>query len=398
MSGKRSKNKSNSSYVWAAACIVAVSALTLAIITVIMSQIFSNKEDVLPPIITTISTGGNSAGNITTPGTASGNDPITTPKTTTGAPPATTPGTTAPATTPEPEPTAPPVTTKKPTTTPATTPAVGGKKDPEPSGPYGFVSDLSEFERFMDPTGEYWDDAYLTLVNVNNRLADGEEDTFSILKPRMTFKNSKDYKYTNYTSLYMNEYAMKALSAMFLEAAANGIKGLDVQSAYRSYSRQETIFKSNCDKTYKWECTRDGSVWIGKSSVCPECGKSSSKKTKEGLTLEEIEANVATYSCAPGTSDHQTGLAVDIVQTTLDSSYVLTQKFANTEAGKWLLENSWKFGFVLRFPPDKQDITGIIYEPWHYRFVGRTHAAKMKELNMCLEEYVEYLNETGYFD
>ena len=70
--------------------------------------------------------------------------------------------------------------------------------------------------------------------------------------------------------------------------------------------------------------------------------------------------------------------------------------FAASEAGKWLQENCYKFGFVLRFPEDKTDITGILYESWHFRYVGRYHATRMKELGMCLEEYVEYLMPYGY--
>ena len=56
-----------------------------------------------------------------------------------------------------------------------------------------------------------------------------------------------------------------------------------------------------------------------------------------------------------------------------------------------------EFGFILRFPEDKQDVTGIIYEPWHFRYVGRYHATRMHELNMCLEEYIDYLTENDYF-
>ena len=75
---------------------------------------------------------------------------------------------------------------------------------------------------------------------------------------------------------------------------------------------------------------------------------------------------------------------------------IKAKDFAASEAGKWLQENCYKFGFVLRFPEDKTDITGILYESWHFRYVGRYHATRMKELGMCLEEYVEYLMPYGY--
>ena len=68
-----------------------------------------------------------------------------------------------------------------------------------------------------------------------------------------------------------------------------------------------------------------------------------------------------------------------------------SQRFAEKDAYKWLIENAHKFGFILRFPEDKEEITGYSFEPWHYRFVGRYHAAEMYRLGMCREEYVAYL-------
>ena len=64
-----------------------------------------------------------------------------------------------------------------------------------------------------------------------------------------------------------------------------------------------------------------------------------------------------------------------------------------TKEFRWLRDNAHKFGFILRYPKDKIRITGINYEPWHYRYVGRYHATKMYELNLCLEEYIEYINQ-----
>ena len=87
----------------------------------------------------------------------------------------------------------------------------------------------------------------------------------------------------------------------------------------------------------------------------------------------------------PGTSEHQLGLALDIV----DVSYQqLDTEQENTPVQQWLMKNSWKYGFVLRYPADKSDITGIIYEPWHYRYVGKEAAAEIYENKLCLEEYL----------
>ena len=337
---KHSKSKKNASMVFATACLSVVVVLTVIMITIIMSKYFLNSEN---PALSGINTSGLS--NIT-----DDNTPMSSGSSTSGVPG-----------TPSQENTKAPNVTEKPSTPPATTAPEEDKKDPDYSEELNFTADLSALERYMDPKGEDWDNAYLMLVNVDNPIGKGEEDGYPFLAPRIKFSKSTDYSYKYMRSLYMNEVAMRALSAMFTEAA------------------------------------NDGTIWVGRSSACPECGKKSSKKLE--VTQEEIEANVATYSCAPGTSDHQTGLAVDVVQTSLPSKFnSLIQEFGETEAGIWLEENCWKFGFVLRFPPDKEDITGIIYEPWHFRFVGRTHAAKMKELDMCLEEYIVYLTQTGYFE
>ncbi len=92
-----------------------------------------------------------------------------------------------------------------------------------------------------------------------------------------------------------------------------------------------------------------------------------------------------TYSARPGFSEHQTGLVSDINQ--IDNS------FENTDAFKWLQSNSYKYGFILRFPKDKEDITGYQYEPWHYRYVGKKAAKQIHDENLTLEEYYAYYVE-----
>lgn len=92
-----------------------------------------------------------------------------------------------------------------------------------------------------------------------------------------------------------------------------------------------------------------------------------------------------TYSARPGFSEHQTGLATDI--NTIDNS------FENTDEFKWLSKNAHKYGFILRFPKDKEKITGYEYEPWHYRYVGKSVASQIKEENLTLEEYYAFYIE-----
>ena len=112
------------------------------------------------------------------------------------------------------------------------------------------------------------------------------------------------------------------------------------------------------------------------------------KQLSYGLSQEAALAEAKRWVAPPGTSDHHTGLALDIVT---PEHQVLNHEFFNTPAGQWMAEHSWEYGFVIRFPKDKQEITGITYEPWHLRFVGKEHAAEMHKNNECLEEYVARL-------
>ena len=83
-----------------------------------------------------------------------------------------------------------------------------------------------------------------------------------------------------------------------------------------------------------------------------------------GVPEEQVEAEAARWVAPPGTSEHQTGLAVDIVAA---SYQILDEAQADTAEQRWLMEHCWEYGFVLRYPSEKSNITGIGYEPWHYR-------------------------------
>lgn len=129
---------------------------------------------------------------------------------------------------------------------------------------------------------------------------------------------------------------------------------LYVRSPYRSYATQKMLFTQETDK------------WL-----------------KTGLSSEEAEAKAATVVTRPGTSEHNTGFSADF--------NIAEDSFESTPMFTWMQEHAADYGFVLRFPKDKQEITGITYESWHYRFVGINNAKEMNRLNMCLEEYVEYM-------
>lgn len=101
------------------------------------------------------------------------------------------------------------------------------------------------------------------------------------------------------------------------------------------------------------------------------------ERTKEymaaGMTYEEAFAKVNLIVAPPGTSEHETGLSADLV---------------GEDAKKWLGVHCWEYGFILRYPPEKADITGITFEPWHFRYVGEKVSMDMKDSGLCLEEYL----------
>ena len=192
---------------------------------------------------------------------------------------------------------------------------------------------------------------YLLLVNTENRL-DGSHVPQDLMAVSATRDDGR-------AEQLLRTYPAMALEALYKELRAAGYEDVSVTSAYRSYSYQESVFNSY---------------------VANERAKNPS------LSEDALRAKVMEYSQPAGASEHQTGLCVD-----MHNLPAADQAFGNTDAFKWLKENCWKFGFILRFPADKQDITGISYEPWHYRYVGRYHAQRIMSMNMCLEEYIEYI-------
>ena len=109
----------------------------------------------------------------------------------------------------------------------------------------------------------------------------------------------------------------------------------------------------------------------------------------EGYGQEEAETQAAMWVARPGTSEHQAGLAVDIV----DKSYqLLDQGQEDTAVQKWLMHHCAEYGFILRYPAEKSALTGVNYEPWHYRYVGAEAAGEIMERGICLEEYLSELS------
>lgn len=145
------------------------------------------------------------------------------------------------------------------------------------------------------------------------------------------------------------------LQQMLNDGAAQGLS-MYVTSAYRSYSRQVNVFN-----------------------------ESMQERMNQGMTPLEAYQQTSIQVAVPGTSEHATGLAVDIISTHYDE---LDERQGDTEEQKWLMEHCQDYGFILRYPSEKSDITGIIYEPWHYRYVGKDAAKEIMEQGITLEEYL----------
>ena len=152
-------------------------------------------------------------------------------------------------------------------------------------------------------------------------------------------------------SCTMREEASKALEKMFEAASDEGLKLLLV-SGYRSYSYQKSLF--------------------------------------DIYTARDGEEAANRYSAKAGQSEHQTGLAADLGAA--DQACLLKECFKDSEEGKWLKENSYLFGFILRYPQEKEEITGYVYEPWHFRYIGLQEAYLVHESGLTLEEYYDYCN------
>lgn len=182
---------------------------------------------------------------------------------------------------------------------------------------------------------------YLVLVNNKNPMdEDYEIPSFTDLQPGYS----------------VDSRIAEAANQMLQDAKADGMK-IIICSAYRSVGRQEELFNTSLQD-----------------------------RLNSGLDYWDAFAETRQSVAEPGTSEHALGLALDLIS----NDYMgLDEKQQETEEAQWLAQNCHKYGFILRYPPEKTEITGIIYEPWHYRYVGVEDATKIMELGITLEEYLE---------
>ena len=153
----------------------------------------------------------------------------------------------------------------------------------------------------------------------------------------------------------VDERCYPDLQTMMDACRADGLSPL-ICSSYRSREKQESLFQNKVERL-----------------------------VSQGMSREEATVEAGKTVAVPGTSEHQLGLAVDIVDV---NNQLLDSSQESTAVQQWLIAHSWEYGFILRYPNDKSEITGIIYEPWHYRYVGKDAAKGIHEAGVCLEEYL----------
>lgn len=221
------------------------------------------------------------------------------------------------------------------------------------------------------------DAAYLVLANKSSPV--GESYTPEDL---VRLDNAIVASWHQLNGLTLDACAAAALYEMMDEMRAAGVADICVTSAYRSYSRQQQLYYQYLENelsTISEEAYRCLGYTYIKANYLDE--------GKTQLSRADAEKVVLSYSAYPGTSEHQTGLCVDFITDSMGGN--LTEAFEDTAAFDWLSENAYKFGFILRYPKGKEDITGYTYEPWHYRFVGREAATDIHFSSLTLEQYLE---------
>ena len=199
----------------------------------------------------------------------------------------------------------------------------------------------------------------VNAVHNNAELLAGGEDGWALALVNETHPLDTSYApaelYEVESERSVDARIREPLDRMLADAEAAGLS-MYVASAYRSYDQQRTVFNATMQD------------WVN-----------------QGYTplnaYDETKKSVA----VPGTSEHATGLAVDIIASEYEA---LDDGQGETAEQQWLMEHCWEYGFILRYPPEKADVTGIIYEPWHYRYVGETAAKEIHEQNITLEEYL----------
>ena len=204
-----------------------------------------------------------------------------------------------------------------------------------------------------------------TTAKKDDALYNSPEDYFFICNKEIRLPENYSFETMRVQEDYELEItAAKACLEMLAAAEKDGIK-LHIISAYRTFKYQEKLFDRNVNS-----------------------------RIENGMSYQEAVYDTSISIAPAGGSEHNAGLAVDIVPIDKWNTYTAFEK---TEEFAWLQENAHKYGFILRYLKGKEDITGYIYEPWHWRYIGVDYAEEVKNSGLCLEEYFEVNNLTNRF-
>ena len=224
------------------------------------------------------------------------------------------------------------------------TSAAAAEETPTPTpteAPKPTAIPIDEQERVVTDVSGDW---RLILVNPKHML------------PEDFYVDTAEIGFADDDEMLIDERIADLLDEMLYDCQEAGCSPV-VRAGYRSQATQEYLYEEKIQE------------WID----------------DEGYSREEAEEVASTIVAYPGTSEHQLGLSADIADR--DFPY-LNASQADSPTQQWLMEHCQEYGFILRFPDGKSDLTGIIFEPWHYRYVGKEAAAEIMERGICLEEYL----------
>ncbi|MBQ8605251.1 MAG: M15 family metallopeptidase, partial [Clostridia bacterium] len=231
------------------------------------------------------------------------------------------------------------------------------EKKPESSGvSSGSVSKPASYKEFSLTKDMTAQEAYDYLNGFLNTK-------YSILINKQN-KVKSDYAPTNLRAVSGSEYKMESTAATALEkmmraAKEDGYSDLVFYSGYRTYSSQKNKFDTRTQKYLN-----------------------------QGYSQEKAEEKAGEYIAPPGSSEHHTGLAADVCSSKIVNKHgALVDEFDQTAEWRWLSKHCAEYGFILRYRKDSESITGFLYEPWHFRYLGVDHATACTEIGITYEEY-----------
>jgi len=197
-------------------------------------------------------------------------------------------------------------------------------------------------------------DIHARLINKDNTIPDDfNMENIVPIKGIKAIISSRDMK--------LDKETLDNINLLLSKAEDDGVTGFVINSTYRSYQEQKNLFEYRLNE-------------------------------KKNSGVENAFEETAKFVAYPGTSEHQTGMALDI----LSLKYPKGSEFPNSEEYAWLMENCWDFGFIPRYPEEKVEITKISFEPWHFRYIGKPLSLYAKETGYCLEEVVESLRNNKF--